>query len=107
MNIRQLFLGDEPNQEVCVRGWVRTFRANRFIALNDGSCLANMQCVVDFEQIPEDVLAEINTGAAVEITGNLVESQGKGQKFEIRARNVIILGTSNPDEIQYNPKNTR
>ena len=57
MEISQLFLGDQLNQEVCVRGWVRTFRANRFIALNDGSCLANMQCIVDFEQVSEDVLA--------------------------------------------------
>ena len=104
MEISQLFLGDQLNQEVCVRGWVRTFRANRFIALNDGSCLANMQCVVDFEQMSEDVLAEINTGAAVEITGTLVESQGKGQKFEIQVSNLSILGTSNPDEYPIQPK---
>ena len=104
MDIRQLFLGDQLNQEVCVRGWVRTFRANRFIALNDGSCLANMQCVVDFEHMSEDVLAEINTGAAVEITGTLVESQGKGQKFEIQASKICILGASNPDEYPIQPK---
>jgi asparaginyl-tRNA synthetase len=104
MDIRQLFLGDHLNQEICVRGWVRTFRANRFIALNDGSCLANMQCVVDFEHMSTEVLAEINTGAAVEVTGILVESQGKGQKFEIQASNVSILGASNPDEYPIQPK---
>ena len=104
MDIRQLFLGDHLNQEICVRGWVRTFRANRFIALNDGSCLANMQCVVDFEHMSAEVLAEINTGAAVEVTGILVESQGKGQKFEIQASNVSILGASNPDEYPIQPK---
>ena len=104
MDIRQLFLGDHLNQEICIRGWVRTFRANRFIALNDGSCLANMQCVVDFEHMSAEVLAEINTGAAVEVTGILVESQGKGQKFEIQASNVSILGASNPDEYPIQPK---
>ena len=104
MDIRQLFLGDHLNQEICVRGWVRTFRANRFIALNDGSCLANMQCVVDFEHMSAEVLAEINTGAAVEVTGILVESQGKGQKFEIQASNVSILGASNPYEYPIQPK---
>ena len=104
MDIRQLFLGDHLNQEICVRGWVRTFRANRFIALNDGSCLANMQCVVDFEHMSAEVLAEINTGAAVEVTGILVESQGKGQKFEIQASKVSILGASNPYEYPIQPK---
>ena len=104
MDIRQLFLGDHLNQEICVRGWVRTFRANRFIALNDGSCLANMQCVVDFEHMSTEVLSEINTGAAVEVTGILVESEGKGQKFEIQASNVSILGASNPDEYPIQPK---
>ena len=104
MDIRQLFLGDHLNQEICIRGWVRTFRANRFIALNDGSCLANMQCVVDFEHMSAEVLAEINTGASVEVTGILVESQGKGQKFEIQASNVSILGASNPYEYPIQPK---
>lgn len=104
MDIRQLFLGAQLNQTVQVRGWVRTFRANRFIALNDGSCLANMQCVVDFEQTPVEVLAEINTGAAIEVIGTLVESQGKGQKFEIQVDRLRILGASNPDEYPIQPK---
>ncbi|MAV08279.1 MAG: asparagine--tRNA ligase [Gammaproteobacteria bacterium] len=104
MNIRQLFSGKQKGQKVTVRGWVRTFRANRFIALNDGSCLANLQCVVDFEQTPEEILAEINTGAALEISGTLVESQGKGQQFEIQADSVTVLGRSNPDEYPIQPK---
>jgi len=104
MDIRQLFSGEQKNQKVTVRGWVRTFRANRFIALNDGSCLANLQCVVDFEQTPEEVLTEINTGAAIEVTGTLVESQGKGQQFEIQVDSLSVLGTSNPDEYPIQPK---
>jgi asparaginyl-tRNA synthetase len=63
-----------------------------------------MQCVVDFEHMSAEVLAEINTGAAVEVTGILVESQGKGQKFEIQASNVSILGASNPYEYPIQPK---
>ena len=104
MDIRQLFLGAQLNQKVHLRGWVRTFRANRFIALNDGSCLANMQCVVDFEQTPEEVLAEINTGAAIEVIGTLVESQGRGQNFEIQVDTLRVLGASNPDEYPIQPK---
>ena len=104
MDIRQLFLGEHVNQTVTVRGWVRTFRANRFIALNDGSCLGNLQCVVDFEQTPEEILTEINTGAALEIQGTLVESQGKGQKFEVQADSIKVLGTSDPDLYPIQPK---
>jgi len=104
MNIRQLFSGELKNQTVTVRGWVRTFRANRFIALNDGSCLANLQCVVDFEKTPQEVLAEINTGAALEIVGTLIESQGKGQQHEIQVDHITILGTSNSDEYPIQPK---
>ena len=104
MDIHQLFSGEQKGQKVTVRGWVRTFRANRFIALNDGSCLANLQCVVDFEKTPEEVLTEINTGAALEISGTLVESQGKGQQFEIQADSVTVLGGSNPDEYPIQPK---
>lgn len=104
MDIRKLFSGEHKGQKVTVRGWVRTFRANRFIALNDGSCLANLQCVVDFEQTTEEVLSAINTGAALEITGTLVESQGKGQQYEIQADSVIVLGSSNPDEYPIQPK---
>ena len=64
-------------QEVTVQGWVRTFRANRFIALNDGSTLGNLQCVVDFETLEEDTLKTISTEAALKITDNFIESQGK------------------------------
>ncbi len=71
-------------QEVDIKGWVRTFRANRFIALNDGSTINNIQCVVDFENTDEALLKRITTGAAVHIKGQLAESQGKGQNVEIQ-----------------------
>ena len=83
----------------------RTFRANRFIALNDGSTLGNLQCVVDFENFDEDLLKEVTTGAALKISGRYVESQGKGQA-EIQVEALHVYGTADPEVILYNPKNT-
>lgn len=91
-------------QEVQIKGWVRTFRANRFIALNDGSTINNIQCVVDFENTDENTLKRITTGAAIAITGDLVESQGKGQKVEIAVTNIEILGDSDPETYPIQPK---
>ena len=104
MKIKSLLKLLATGQEVSVRGWVRTFRANRFIALNDGSTLGNLQCVVDFESMDEDVLKKINTGAAVKITGNFVESQGKGQSAEIQATDVFIYGEADPESYPIQPK---
>ena len=91
-------------QEVQVKGWVRTFRSNRFIALNDGSTIHNIQCVIDFESTTEETLKRINTGAAIAIKGNLTESQGKGQTVEIQVSEIEILGDSNPDAYPIQPK---
>jgi len=104
MKIKSLLKLPAIGQEVSVRGWVRTFRANRFIALNDGSTLGNLQCVVDFESMDEDVLKKINTGAAVKITGNFMESQGKGQSAEIQATDVFIYGEADPESYPIQPK---
>jgi len=91
-------------QEVQVKGWVRTFRSNRFIALNDGSTIHNIQCVIDFESTTEETLKRINTGAAIAIKGILTESQGKGQTVEIQVSEIEILGDSNPDTYPIQPK---
>jgi len=91
-------------QEVVIKGWVRTFRSNRFIALNDGSTIHNIQCVIDFENTPEETLKRITTGAAVSIKGSIAESQGKGQSVEIQVSAIEILGDSNPDEYPIQPK---
>jgi asparaginyl-tRNA synthetase len=90
--------------EVTAKGWVRTFRNNQFIALNDGSTINNIQCVVDFENTPEETLKRITTGAAVSVTGILQESQGKGQSVEIQVTKIKILGDSNPEEYPIQPK---
>ena len=95
---------DSIGQEVLVKGWVRTFRANRFIALNDGSCIQNLQCVVDFENTDENVLKQINTGSAVAIKGELVQSQGKGQTVEIQVASIEVLGNADPEHYPIQPK---
>lgn len=98
-------LQQEPSlNEIQVKGWVRTFRANRFIALNDGSTIQNIQCVVDFENTDENTLKRITTGAALHIKGQLVESQGKGQKVEIQVTELDVLGDSDPETYPIQPK---
>lgn len=94
----------EKYNTVVVRGWVRTFRANRFIALNDGSTIENLQCVVDFENTDESILKKINTGAAVEISGKIVKSMGKGQSQEVLVDNIEIMGEADPDHYPIQPK---
>ena len=105
MSIKELFLkGKNIEGEITLRGWVRTFRSNRFIALNDGSTIENIQVVVDFENTEEDILKRITTGAAIEVRGKVVESQGKGQSIEVQALSIKILGDSNPEEYPIQPK---
>ena len=103
-SVAELLQSDITLQEVTLKGWVRTFRSNRFIALNDGSTIHNIQCVVDFEKTKEETLKRITTGASVCITGTLVESLGKGQTVEIQVSTLQILGDSNPDEYPIQPK---
>jgi asparaginyl-tRNA synthetase len=103
-SIAELLNSDKFLQEVSLKGWVRTFRAKRFIALNDGSTINNIQCVVDFENTDEAILKRITTGSAIAIKGTLIESQGKGQKVEVTVSEIEILGDSNPEEYPIQPK---
>jgi len=103
-NVAELLQSDKFLQEITLKGWVRTFRSNRFIAINDGSTIKNIQAVLDFENTSEDVIKRITTGAAISIKGTLVESQGKGQTVEIQISEIEILGDSNPDEYPIQPK---
>ena len=105
VSIKQLLQeGKIVQGEVTLKGWVRTFRSNRFIALNDGSTIDNLQVVVDFENTDPEVLKRITTGAAIEVKGQVVESQGKGQSVELQATALTILGDSNPEEYPIQPK---
>ncbi|UCE93511.1 MAG: asparagine--tRNA ligase [Flavobacteriaceae bacterium] len=104
LSVAELLEAKHILQEVQVKGWVKTFRSNRFIALNDGSTIKNIQCVIDFEKFPEEDLKQVSTGAALDIKGILVESQGKGQTVEIQVSEIAILGGSNPEEYPIQPK---
>ena len=103
--IKALLASTETISLVNAKGWVRTFRNNQFIALNDGSTINNIQCVVDFENTPEETLKRITTGAAISVTGALVESQGAGQKYEIQVTTLEILGDSDAEKFPIQPKN--
>ena len=104
VKVKDLLQSTQTQTNITVKGWVRTFRNNQFIALNDGSTLHNIQCVVDFENTPEATLKRITTGAALSITGNLVESQGAGQKYEVQATHLEILGDSDAEKFPMQPK---
>ena len=103
-SVKELLEKQPVGDTVTVNGWVRTFRSNRFVAMNDGSTIHNLQCVVDFENLEESLLRNISTGAALQITGTLVESQGRGQSVEIQASDIVVHGTADPDTYPIQPK---
>jgi len=102
--IKALLESETTNIDITVKGWVRAFRQNRFIALNDGSTNNNLQIVVDFENTDPELLKRITFGAAISVTGELIASLGQGQKVEVVAKDIEILGDCNPDEFPLQPK---
>jgi asparaginyl-tRNA synthetase len=102
--IKDLLATEPIGQDVTVMGWVRTFRNNQFIALNDGSTNMNVQVVVALGQYDDEFLKRITTGASLKVNGEVVASIGKGQKLEIKAKSVEILGDSDPEKFPLQPK---
>jgi len=102
--IKDLLSWQPQGQKVTVMGWVRTFRNNQFVAMNDGSTNNNLQVVLELGKFDDEVLNRITTSASLKITGNLVESLGKGQKVELKATSVEILGDSDPEKYPLQPK---
>ncbi len=98
--IDELLKTEPTHHEVIVKGWVRSFRSNRFIALNDGSTIKTLQCVVDFENFEEEILKKVTIGAAIEVFGILVESQGQGQTVEVQVSKLTVLGEANPEDVK-------
>lgn len=96
----EVLQSDKLLQPVIVKGWVRSFRNDRFIAINDGSTINNIQCVLEDNTIDKTTQNRINIGSAVAITGTLVESQGQGQRVEIQVTNVEIEGDADPEELK-------
>ena len=104
IDIKNIFKSKNLGEKVSINGWVRTFRSNRFINLNDGSRMEDLQCVIDFEKFDKKILSEINTGSSINIVGEIVESQGRGQSVEIVVDEIRVLGLSNPDQYPIQPK---
>ena len=104
LEIKAILATGAVGSEIEVKGWVRTFRNNQFISLNDGSTIHNLQIVVDFNQTDETLLKRITTGAAISVSGVLKESQGSGQKVELVAQKIVVLGDSDPEKYPIQPK---
>jgi asparaginyl-tRNA synthetase len=103
--IKALLESEQTDMVVIVKGWIRSFRNNQFIALNDGSTNNNIQVVVDFENTDAALLKRFTTGAAISVTGTLIASLGKGQKVEVKAREIEVLGDCDPEKYPLQLKN--
>lgn len=100
IKIATLLATPKVGEQYLVKGWVKAFRSNRFIQLNDGSTINNLQAVVDFDKFEESILKKITTAAAVAITGILIQSEGSGQAVELQVSDIQILGEAHPDDVQ-------
>lgn len=105
VKIKELLALEPQHQEVTVMGWVRTFRNNQFIALNDGSTNNNLQIVAELGRFDESLLRRITASASLRVTGKLVPSLGKGQKMDLQAETIEVLGDSDPDKYPIQLKN--
>lgn len=102
--IKSILESDKVDYKAVVKGWVRTFRNNQFIALNDGSSVKTLQIVVDRENTPDDLLKKITTGAAITVEGTIIASQGRGQTVEMVADSVVVNGVADPEKYPLQPK---
>lgn len=105
VKVKELLATEATGQEVIVMGWVRGFRNNQFIAINDGSTNANIQVVAELGMLDDETIKRITQSASLKVTGTLIPSQGKGQKVEVKASKVEILGDSDPEKYPLQLKN--
>jgi asparaginyl-tRNA synthetase len=103
--IKELLASSPSNQVVKVNGWVRTFRNNQFISINDGSTIQNLQAVVELNSIDESLLKRLTPGACLSVVGELVASLGKGQAVEVKVRELEILGDCDAEKYPLQLKN--
>ncbi len=103
--IKDILLSDKTDYPVNIKGWVRSFRNNQFIALNDGSCMSNLQAVAELNSLDEETLKKITTGASLSIDGTVIASQGKGQKVEVKVEKLTILGECDTEQYPLQLKN--
>lgn len=105
IKIKELLSTVPSGQTVTVQGWVRTFRNNQFISINDGSTIQNIQAVIDFTATEESLLKRITTGACISVTGELIASLGKGQAVEVKVKDLFILGDCDAEAYPLQLKN--
>lgn len=105
LRIKEILNTTPQNQAIEVKGWVRSFRNNQFIAINDGSTNNNLQVVVELGLLDEATLKRITASASVKVIGTLIESMGKGQKVEVKATSLEILGDSDPEKYPLQLRN--
>ncbi len=103
--IKDLLVSSPEGQVVIVQGWVRTFRNNQFISINDGSTIQNLQAVVALNSIEESLLKRITTGACISVEGELITSLGKGQAVEVKVKSLTILGDCDAEAFPLQLKN--
>jgi asparaginyl-tRNA synthetase len=104
IKIKELLLQEPAGQQVTVMGWVRTFRNNQFIALNDGSTNNNLQVVLELGKFPDNILKRITTSASLRVQGVIEPSLGKGQKMDLKATSIDVLGDSDAEKYPLQPK---
>ena len=104
IKIKELLVSDTANYQATIMGWVRTFRNNQFIALNDGSTNSNLQVVAELGKFDDALLKRLTTGACIKATGEIIASLGKGQKVELKATDIEILGDSDAEKFPLQPK---
>jgi len=104
IKIKELLLQEPAGQQVTVMGWVRTFRNNQFIALNDGSTNNNLQVVLELGKFPDNILKRITTSASLRVQGVIEPSLGKGQKMDLKATSIEVLGDSDAEKYPLQPK---
>lgn len=102
--IKDILLSENVDYPIIVKGWVRSFRNNQFIAINDGSCLDSIQAVISLDT-DEQIIKKISNGASLSIKGTVVASLGKGQKVEIKVEHIEVLGECSGDEYPLQLKN--
>ncbi|SFN89269.1 asparaginyl-tRNA synthetase [Chitinophaga sp. YR627] len=105
VKVKQILLDEKTDYNVVVKGWIRSFRNNQFIALNDGSTNNNIQVVIDQESVTPELLKRLSTGAAISVSGQVIPSMGKGQRVEIKAIELEILGDCDPEKYPLQLKN--
>jgi asparaginyl-tRNA synthetase len=105
VKVKQILLDENTNYDVVVKGWIRSVRNNQFIALNDGSTNNNLQIVIDAATATPELLKRLTTGAAISVQGQVIPSMGKGQRVEVKAATVEVLGDCDPEEYPLQLKN--